>query len=176
MQISVPDEPAPDSERDEPRSTSAASSSLDPYYFSERTPADSPLPPMPPPPGTLPRTPDALLHPAPPATPARNPQDIDRRGLVGVGELATPRWGRAERRQESADDAEREQPIKEEREDSEDDGLEVADENLDDEVAERDGSPWTIEAVDEARDEFKDEPEETPKEEVCRWVVVHASL
>ena len=36
-------------------------------------------------------------HVTEPITPARDPASIDRRGLVGVGELATPRWTRAPR-------------------------------------------------------------------------------
>jgi hypothetical protein len=39
-----------------------------------------------------------------PTTPARNPASIDRRGLVGVGELATPRWARSEREHGSRHD------------------------------------------------------------------------
>lgn len=68
-----------------------------------------------------------------PVTPARDPAGIDRRGLVGVGELATPRWTRAPR----ADDEDlftRPEPLEEEAEDL--DELDSPD------------SPWTIEAVD----------------------------
>lgn len=61
------------------RSTSATSS-LDPYYFGA---SESPAPPLP-----------------LPATPAR---DIDRRGLVGVGELTTPRWTRTDNEEEEPD-------------------------------------------------------------------------
>lgn len=170
MQINIPAELAPESERDGPRSTSAASSSLDPYYFTARTPADSPLPPMPPPPlpAMLPRTPDAVVAPMVPITPARNPADIDRRGLVGVGELTTPRWIRTTHRPETEDEDRQDTIKEEEREDFElitrDD---VGEENAEDDDAERDGSPWTIEAVDEARDDFKDELIEPSQEEVC---------
>lgn len=55
-------------------------SPLDPYYFGLQSPALSPLPPLPPPPDIPPSTPDL-----PP---------LDRRTLVGVGELTTPRWDR----------------------------------------------------------------------------------
>jgi dual specificity tyrosine-phosphorylation-regulated kinase 2/3/4 len=68
-----------------------------------------------------------------PVTPARDPAAIDRRGLVGVGELATPRWTRAPRVDD--DDAlfTRPEPLEEELEDLEVDAPD---------------SPWTIEAVD----------------------------
>ncbi|TFK46040.1 hypothetical protein OE88DRAFT_1708135 [Heliocybe sulcata] len=81
------------SEPEQPRSASATSS-LDPYYFGSRTPAESPstrthdLP-------SLSKTPDSQQPlPNEPFTPARNPAAIDRKGLIGVGDLATPRWAR----------------------------------------------------------------------------------
>jgi dual specificity tyrosine-phosphorylation-regulated kinase 2/3/4 len=79
-------------------SSSSASSSLDPYYFSIPSPSE--------PTTFIPALPDAL-NDTPrtyrtssskrssildPTTPARDPASIDRRVLVGVGELATPRW------------------------------------------------------------------------------------
>ncbi|GJJ12423.1 hypothetical protein Clacol_006665 [Clathrus columnatus] len=60
-----------------PSSGSVGSSSLDPYYFSIVDPNATTLDPR------------AELSPV---TPARDPATIDRRGLVGVGELSTPRW------------------------------------------------------------------------------------
>lgn len=66
-----------------------------------------------------------------PITPARDPASIDRRGLVGVGELATPRWTRAPRVDDDEDQAD----------------LAFNDENRDYEQEDPD-SPWTIEAQD----------------------------
>jgi dual specificity tyrosine-phosphorylation-regulated kinase 2/3/4 len=63
-----------------------------------------------------------------PVTPAKDPAAIDRRGLVGVGELATPRWGRHVREHEDLP-----QNQDQEQEDDDDDESD---------------SPWTIEAVD----------------------------
>lgn len=40
----------------------------------------------------IPKTPEFLSSRHDPQTPARDPAAIDRRGLVGVGELTTPRW------------------------------------------------------------------------------------
>ncbi|CEL51955.1 dual-specificity tyrosine-(Y)-phosphorylation regulated kinase [Rhizoctonia solani AG-1 IB] len=90
---------------DKTRPTSVASSEFDPYYFSAHSPNQSrraSIAPeeVPPEPAqehqstvkarnrlSINRT--SLLIPD---TPARDPGSIDRRGLVGVGELATPRW------------------------------------------------------------------------------------
>src|ERR1700728_707836 len=71
----------------------SASSSLDPYYFGLQSPSDSPPPPFPAP-IHLNATPDMQPN-YEPSTPAKDPATIDRRGLVGVGELSTPRWDRA---------------------------------------------------------------------------------
>ena len=66
-----------------------------------------------------------------PVTPARDPASIDRRGLVGVGELATPQWTRGLR----ADDDE--------------DQVDLALHNDDGDYDREDpDSPWTIEARD----------------------------
>ena len=71
-----------------------------------------------------------------PVTPVRNPAMIDRRGLVGVGELATPRWARTEA------DNEPDLPTQ----GGELDGYDVI---VSDDVEEDlPDSPWTIEAVD----------------------------
>lgn len=70
-------------------------------------------------------------HVAEPVTPARDPASIDRRGLVGVGELATPRWTRAPR----VDDDE--------------DQVDLTLNNDDGDYEQEDpDSPWTIEARD----------------------------
>jgi dual specificity tyrosine-phosphorylation-regulated kinase 2/3/4 len=116
-------------------------SSLDPYYFGIQSPADSPASQLPEP-GSLPMTPETRI-PNEPVTPVRDPANIDRKGLVGVGELATPRWGRMQRR-------------------THDDDTDIQDEQHGEDVLEEDGteliidevdkdgpdSPWTIEAVD----------------------------
>ena len=80
-------------------------------------------------------TPDHSV-PNEPVTPVRNPAMIDRRGLVGVGELTTPRWARTET------DNEPDLPTQE----GELDGYDVI---VSDDVEEdQPDSPWTIEAVD----------------------------
>jgi dual specificity tyrosine-phosphorylation-regulated kinase 2/3/4 len=78
-----------------------------------------------------------------PFTPGRDPAGIDRQGLIGVGELATPRWARGPRHGKDDDDRE------------------ADDDDVDDENElmvgndENDGpdSPWTIEAVNSGSDE-----------------------
>lgn len=88
-----------------------------------------------------------------PITPRRDPANIDRRGLVGVGELATPRWtrGSAKRSEvdvdEQVDEVEEEEELEEMEEELEE---ELEDPGAVDECNERDApdSPWTIEAVD----------------------------
>ena len=80
-------------------------------------------------------TPDHSV-PNEPVTPVRNPAMIDRRGLVGVGELTTPRWARTET------DNEPDLPTQE----GELDGYDVI---VSDDVEEdQPDSPWSIEAVD----------------------------
>ncbi|KAG9003050.1 hypothetical protein FRB94_003413 [Tulasnella sp. JGI-2019a] len=95
-----------DNRRSQARTSSSASSSaLDAYYFSNPSPSSSPQPFAPPETAqnmhlSIPKTPEfsssnhhssaAGRHD--PQTPARDPAAIDRRGLVGVGELTTPRW------------------------------------------------------------------------------------
>ena len=140
------DELASDLETDIPRPASATSS-LDPYYFGTHTPSDSPIPPVPSIPA-LPKTPD--MHVYEPVTPGRDPAAIDRRTLVGVGELATPRWARGARNddfefvaQERVDEVNEEDLVELERPDDDRDS----------------DSPWTIEAVD-------GEPEDLEKNEV----------
>lgn len=82
-----------------------------------------------------------------PVTPGRDPAAIDRRTLVGVGELATPRWARGARNDDSEFvPQERVEEVQEE---------EGVDEEGFDDTQEPDhpDSPWTIEAVDGEQDE-----------------------
>ncbi|KII88871.1 hypothetical protein PLICRDRAFT_175129 [Plicaturopsis crispa FD-325 SS-3] len=130
------------------RSTSATST-LDPYYFGLRSPSDSPVPPLPDH-NHLSTTPETRPLNEP-VTPVKDPANIDRRGLVGVGELTTPRWTRAER------DA-REHPRDQEREKDNSDLPPVPDVDEDDPP----DSPWTIEAIDGESDEREEEPAEVP--------------
>ncbi|KAG2366772.1 hypothetical protein BDR07DRAFT_1479787 [Suillus spraguei] len=128
----------------------SVSSSLDPYYFGIQTPADSPAQQFPEP-EFPPMTPETR-NPNEPVTPGRDPANIDRMGLVGVGELATPRWGKIQRHTHDEDiDAHNEEihgDVPEE------DATELVIDEVD-----KDGpdSPWTIEAVDGESDD-KDEP------------------
>lgn len=127
--------------------SSSSTSSLDPYYFT----AHPPPPPLP----TV--TPD-LKRNQPgqsivytngpnfePVTPGRDPASIDRNGLVGVGELATPRWTT---RQEYMPKAKTWK--------GKGHGVEEVDENTEDspkDAVENDvdrSSPWTIEAIDDS--------------------------
>ncbi|KAK7466914.1 serine/threonine protein kinase, CMGC, dual-specificity [Stygiomarasmius scandens] len=110
----------------------SATSSLDPYYFGISSPSDSPLPPLPPSNALTPDPP----YSHEPITPAKDPSSIDRRGLVGVGELATPRWARHEHSTGKTHDVERD-----------DHAVEVVAE-AEEEVDDVPDSPWTIEAVD----------------------------
>ncbi|KAH7889868.1 hypothetical protein F5I97DRAFT_1801876 [Phlebopus sp. FC_14] len=137
----------------------SATSSLDPYYFGAHTPSDSPAQAFPEP-SFLRITPETRVTVSnQPLTPARDPATIDRKGLVGVGELATPRWGKTVRghEQDNEDDEVGKVDIgfdKLEEEDS----AEVVDPGV-----ENDGpdSPWTIEAVDgesDGRDETEVKP------------------
>ena len=111
--------------------SASATSSLDPYYFGLRSPSDSPPPPLPVAVHKSATPETHLIHD--PVTPAKDPSTIDRRGLVGVGELSTPRWTRLERASTESHD------------DDGDDFEVVHPENT-----EKDGpdSPWTIEAID----------------------------
>lgn len=127
------EEPSMDHDLSISRSASTTSS-LDPYYFGITSPTDSPVPPLP----TLihlSSTPDQQPV-QDPVTPAKDPATIDRRGLVGVGELTTPRWTRAEYYGglETPDNADRDAEFQ----------VLIPQVTPDDEP----DSPWTIEAVD----------------------------
>ncbi|PIL23714.1 hypothetical protein GSI_13464 [Ganoderma sinense ZZ0214-1] len=140
LQVVPADESSTDVETDVPRSASATSS-LDPYYFGVHTPSDSPIPPVPPVP-SVPKTPEMRHYE--PVTPGRDPASIDRRTLVGVGELATPRWARGVRNDEY-------EFVTQERVDevNEEELVEVGGPEDD-----RDSdSPWTIEAIDGEQDD-----------------------
>ncbi|KZT11457.1 uncharacterized protein LAESUDRAFT_692333 [Laetiporus sulphureus 93-53] len=127
----------------------SATSSLDPYYFSAQSPSESPVPALLDA-EHLPKTPE-MCAVNEPVTPGKDLAAIDRRGLVGVGELATPRWTRGSHHEE----VEIDEPVSEVDEQEVD---EVDNEFIVEEL-ERDmpDSPWTIEAVDgepEEQDEF----------------------
>ncbi|KAH9951979.1 hypothetical protein B0H21DRAFT_684108 [Amylocystis lapponica] len=79
-----------------------------------------------------------------PVTPGRDPSAIDRRGLVGVGELATPRWVRGERR----GSVEVDEPVDEVDEEDAGDAVILGEEDEGD----LPDSPWTIEAIDGEQD------------------------
>lgn len=116
--------------------SASATSSLDPYYFGVRSPSDSPIPPLPSAPAQFSSTTPDQRYVNEPVTPARDPASIDRRGLVGVGELATPRWTRIDR--PSEDTFSEVEPA---------DG--VYDVEVPEDVENEDpDSPWTIEAID----------------------------
>jgi len=120
--------------------SASATSSLDPYYFGIHSESDDPIPLLPN--LYLSATPDySRIHE--PATPANK---IDRRGLVGVGELATPRWARRDNR--STDEYDLSTT------DAEAEGYDV----IVPEMVEADqpDSPWTIEAVDGELSERED--------------------
>lgn len=134
-----------DADQDTHSRPGSSTSCLDPYYFSTQSPSDSPAQDS-----THPSvTPETRTHnnSVSPLTPARDPANIDRNGLVGVGELSTPRWGKLIRHAE-------ENPG-----DDDDNSLGVLQEEDSTEVVvpngEPDGpdSPWTIEAVDGELDE-----------------------
>ncbi|KAI0043563.1 hypothetical protein FA95DRAFT_1609296 [Auriscalpium vulgare] len=134
-----------------PARSASATSSLDPYYFSVHSPADSSPPPLPDPPHQS-RTPETRPPLFDPVTPHKDPASIDRRGLHGLGELATPRWTRSERNRDAdADDRSELDEVQEEGETS----------YIDDQEDDAPDSPWTIEAID-GEDEERDEPTEVP--------------
>lgn len=138
---------------DEPTGLSrpvSATSSLDPYYFGAQTPSDSPPPPLPqlhPP--ALPSVSPGVHTLNHPLTPARDPANIDRMGLVGVGELTTPRWDKIHRHSRQSNQSQDEDCLLEE----EDAAAVMVAENLENDAPD---SPWTIEAVDGESDD-KDE-------------------
>lgn len=135
------------------RSTSATSS-LDPYYFGLPSRSGSPIPALPT--GTLSPISDSRSRSVnPPSTPASDPALVDRRALIGMGELATPRWARPSHSQAEFVG----QP-------NDSKGFEIlsrSEQNLEDGA----DSPWTIEAVD---------GESSEREEVCSIVVFSCHL
>jgi dual specificity tyrosine-phosphorylation-regulated kinase 2/3/4 len=136
LNFSRVEEPVVELEYPSSRSESATSS-LDPYYFGLQSPSFSPAPPLP---GSIYLSATPEMYPNnDPTSPPKNPAAIDRRGLVGVGELTTPRWAKSE-------NSSLEEMLDDEGEDYE----VVLTEDM-----ERDGpdSPWTIEAIDGDSDE-----------------------
>jgi len=129
---------------DQTQSRSAsATSSLDPYYFGLHSETDDPVLSLPKLRLHVSTTPDSTRIPEP-VTPG-NPAMIDRRGLVGVGELATPRWARQDRSHIEPDI-----PIAE----AEAEGYDVImPDGVEDDQPD---SPWTIEAVDGESSERED--------------------
>lgn len=125
------------SNEDEPPRSASVSSSLDPYYFGIGSPSDSPTHSALHASHHLSVTPDHPFLHEPPQTPARNPASIDRRGLVGVGELTTPRWSKADTPyyEVSVDEVESYQ-------------AHVRDDDDDEGGRDAPDSPWTIEAID----------------------------
>ncbi|KAG9318300.1 hypothetical protein JVU11DRAFT_384 [Chiua virens] len=121
----------------------SSTSSLDPYYFGVQSPSDSP--PQQLQDSSLQSTTPETRGPgdsSAPLTPARDPASIDRNGLVGVGELSTPRWDKLLRRshENPADDDDNALNILQE-----EDSAEVVVSNAEPDAPD---SPWTIEAVD----------------------------
>jgi dual specificity tyrosine-phosphorylation-regulated kinase 2/3/4 len=149
---SRPDALELDAEIELPRSASATSS-LDPYYFGAGTPSESPIPSVS---GAhlFLKTPE-MQTAQEPVTPVRDPAAIDRRGLVGVGELATPRWVRGSRR-----DVVGAASISGQLVEVDEGDYNVKDEELFVDAQEKDSdlpdSPWTIEAIDGEQDESEE--------------------
>jgi len=143
VQVFVTEDPSVEEELVPSRSASVTSS-LDPYYFGMHSETDDPIPPLPNVTAYLSTTPDPSRV-REPLTPASHPATIDRRGLVGVGELATPRWARHEKsshyHEVSIAEAEAE-------------GYDVILPELVEE--DRPDSPWTIEAIDGELSERED--------------------
>lgn len=138
----------------------SATSSLDPYYFGAQTPSDSPPPPLPQPHPALPSVSPGVHTPNHPLTPARDPASIDRKGLVGVGELATPHWDKIHRQSRQSNQSQDDDRLLEE-EDSAAVAIVTSLEN------DPPDSPWTIEAVDGESD---DRDEHHAKQPVTRTV------
>ncbi|KAK0210456.1 CMGC/DYRK/DYRK2 protein kinase [Desarmillaria ectypa] len=134
-----------DSDYPASRSTSTTSS-LDPYYFGLQSGSESPYPPPLPIAPSLRATPESRPI-TEPVTPARDPANIDRRGLVGVGELATPRWTR------SYSGSEEKISVPEALLENEPYQVVEAADATEDDVPD---SPWTIEAVDGESSEKED--------------------
>lgn len=116
-----------EAEGDIPRSTSATSS-LDPYYFTNVSRNDSPV------------------HTTEEGDSVRDSILRDRNGLVGLGELQTPRWSKT---------ANFLKDIHDEAADDDDDDILRRHTNRPASDNDRD-SPWTIEAVDGEPEEAVD--------------------
>ncbi|KAF7322709.1 CMGC/DYRK/DYRK2 protein kinase [Mycena chlorophos] len=120
----------------ETRSESATSGSSLAYYFGAVSESENEIPPLP-----TAKTPDHP-HTSEPVTPARSdPALIDRRGLVGVGELATPRWTRSRHAKD----------------DTVTPSLDALGEDAE-EHPDAPDSPWTIEAVESDKEEVFSSP------------------
>ncbi|PVF99135.1 hypothetical protein CPB86DRAFT_784142 [Serendipita vermifera] len=130
-------------------------STLDPYYFTATIAApvisSTPEPPMP----QTNSASTAMNPPIPnePKTPAINPSSIDRGGLIGVGDLTTPRWtsranltGRSQPRQDGLSGP---SEMEENEDGSTIEAFTIASHDQQDNDIDR-SSPWTIEAVDES--------------------------
>lgn len=131
-----------------------SNSSLDPYYFTAtlQRPIIPSSTPEPKPTSSATMTPKPLQDPK---TPGVNPGSIDRAGLVGVGDLTTPRWtSRAEFNLKTPVWHASEQDVPEMDEEGEQlpqHEPQAPDNAQDPEDNEVDrSSPWTIEAVDES--------------------------
>ncbi|KIM20328.1 hypothetical protein M408DRAFT_139285, partial [Serendipita vermifera MAFF 305830] len=131
-----------------------SNSSLDPYYFTAtlQRPIIPSSTPEPKPTSSATMTPKPLQDPK---TPGVNPGSIDRAGLVGVGDLTTPRWtSRAEFNLKTPVWHTSEQDVPEMDEEGEQlpqHEPQAPDNAQDPEDNEVDrSSPWTIEAVDES--------------------------
>jgi dual specificity tyrosine-phosphorylation-regulated kinase 2/3/4 len=130
-------------------------STLDPYYFTATIAApvisSTPEPP-------IPHTNSASTTTNPqipnePKTPGISPSSIDRGGLIGVGDLTTPRWtsranltGRSQPRKDGISGP---LEIDETEDGSTIEAFNVVSHDQQDNDIDR-SSPWTIEAIDES--------------------------
>ena len=100
-----------------------------------------------------------------PITPVKDPASIDRRGLVGVGELATPRWVRGSRK-----DTRGAGDVDEHLVQVEEESFNVREEEAFVDAQETNpdlpDSPRTIEAIDGEQDDY---------EEVCALATIHTA-
>ena len=120
---------------------------VDPYYFPSRQPNQST------------RTPELKSSPfrhsptssaagiSDPTTPGRDPAAIDRRALVGVGELATPRWTSRHEYLSRKDWEGKGTGVEEVQEEQDPEPEPEPIEDMENDVDS--SSPWTIEAVED---------------------------